>query len=85
MIRSGPAVPSERNLLVRIGSAIRTAFRDTALRLAFSAGAWRARMVNLWRWVAAELTDDPRHPRIGKRKKKAKGKSAAHLWRSDRP
>ena len=62
-----------------------SSFRDTARRLALSAGAWRARMVNLWRWVAAQLTDDPRHPRIGKRKKKAKGKSAAHLPRTHRP
>jgi hypothetical protein len=33
-------------------------------------------MLRLWHWVAAELTDDPRHPRIGKRK--SKSKSAAH-------
>jgi hypothetical protein len=33
-------------------------------------------MLRLWRWVAAEVTDDPRHPRIGKRKSKTK--SAAH-------
>ena len=43
-------------------------FRDTARRLALSAGAWRARMLRIWRWVAAELTDDPSHSRIGKRK-----------------
>jgi hypothetical protein len=51
-------------------------FRDTARRLALVGSAWRARMLKLWRWVAAELTDDPKHPRIGKRK--SKSKSAAH-------
>ncbi|MGH9640372.1 MAG: hypothetical protein ACRD3Y_09945, partial [Bryobacteraceae bacterium] len=56
-------------------------FRNAARRLALSAGAWRARLMDLWRRVCAELTDDSRHPRIGKRKRKtkAKGKSAAHL------
>jgi hypothetical protein len=53
-----------------------SAFHNTARRLALSAGAWRARLLRLWRWVADELTDDPRHPRVGKRK--SKNKSAAH-------
>jgi hypothetical protein len=52
-------------------------FRDTARRVALVGSAWRASMIRLWRWVAAELTDDPRHPRIGKRKSKSKNKSAA--------
>lgn len=63
--------PSRAQLLL-------SAFRDAAHRLALTARAWRARLLNLWHWVAAELTDDPRHPRIGKRKSKSKGKSAAH-------
>jgi hypothetical protein len=52
------------------------AFRDTARRFALLGSAWRARMIRLWRWVAAEVTDDPRHPRI--RKRKSKTNSAAH-------
>jgi transglutaminase-like putative cysteine protease len=55
---------------------LKTAFRETALRLALLGSAWRARMLRLWRWVADKYTDDPRHPRTGKRK--AKGNSAAH-------
>jgi hypothetical protein len=62
-----------------------SAFRVTARRLALSAGAWRTRMLRLWRWVADELTDDPRHPRIGKRKRKSKTKGAWHLDRAGRP
>jgi len=60
-------------------------FRDTARRLALSAGAWRARMRRIWRWVAAELTDDPSHSRIGKRKSKSKSKSAAQVPSAGRP
>jgi hypothetical protein len=41
-------------------------------------------MLRLWRWVADELTDDPRHPRIGKRKRKSKSKSAAHSLNTGR-
>jgi hypothetical protein len=51
-------------------------FREMALRLALLGSAWRARMLRLWRWVADQYTDDPRHPRTGKRK--TKSKSAAH-------
>lgn len=61
------------------------AFRETARRLALSAGAWRARMLRVWLWVASELTDDPRHPRIGKRKTKSKSKSAAQVPSAGRP
>lgn len=60
-----------------------SAFRETARRLALVGSAWRARMLRLWRWVADQYTDDPRHPRTGKRK--TKSKSAAQIPRPDRP
>jgi hypothetical protein len=62
--------------LLSSAERLKSAFRDTARRLALLGSAWRARMVRIWRWVAEELTDDPRHPRI--RKRKSKTNSAAH-------
>jgi hypothetical protein len=78
MTRSGaaeqpePAKPTFRIIRPLIG-----AFRTAALRLTLSAGAWRLRLRQWWKDMAAELTLDLRpHKTKQIRKSKAKGNSA---------
>jgi hypothetical protein len=80
MIRSGAAEqPEPARQPFRIIHPLLSAFRTAAQRLALSAGAWRLRLRQWWKDLAAELTLDLR-PRKTKqiRKSKAKGNSARH-------
>lgn len=81
MTRSGAAdQPEPANFSFRLIHPLLCAFRLAAQRLALSAGAWRLRLRQWWKDLAAELTFDLR-PRKTKqiRKSKAKGKSGRHF------
>jgi len=80
MTRSGEAEqPEPDNLSFRIIRPLIGGFRTAALRLALSIGAWRLRLRQWWKDMAAELTLDLRpHKTKQIRKSKAKGNSARH-------
>ena len=80
MIRSGAAEqPEPARQPFRIIHPLLSAFRTAAHRLALSAGAWRLRLRQWWKDLAAELTLDLRlHKTKQIRKSKAKGNSARH-------